>query len=120
MLDRRRRIETKYAAIYARLETIVSRADEFLGSIIFDLLQRGVRDIKHRKADGYECDDEAQVIILAHFYAFGKHPQQGAKDKYAHYICIFIHYSKRDAAAAKYHYDPAEAYCCFLISKIEK
>jgi len=106
--------------IYARLETIVSRADEFLGSIIFDLLQRGVRDIKQRKADGYECDDEAQGIILAHFYAFGKHPQQGAKDKYAHYICIFIHYSIRDAAAAKYHYDPAEAYCCFLISKIEK
>ena len=28
MLDRRGRIETKYAAIYARLETIVSRADE--------------------------------------------------------------------------------------------
>ena len=100
-------------------------ADEFFVSIIFDPLQRGICDIKQRKVDGYECDDEAQGIILAHFYAFGKHPQQGAKDKYAHYICIFIHYSirdaaARDAAAAKYHYDPAEAYCCILISKIEK
>jgi hypothetical protein len=28
VLDRRRRIEVKYAAIYARLEAIVSRADE--------------------------------------------------------------------------------------------
>ena len=34
-------------------------ADEFFGSIVFDPLQRGIRDIKQRKADGYECDDEA-------------------------------------------------------------
>jgi len=32
---------------------------------VFDPLQRGARDIKQRKADGYECDDEAQGIILA-------------------------------------------------------
>jgi hypothetical protein len=55
-------------------------ADEFFGSVVFDPLQHGIRDIKQRKAGGYECDDEAQGIILAHFYAFGKHPQQGAKD----------------------------------------
>lgn len=65
MLDRRRKIETKYAAIYARLEAIASRADEFLGSIIFDLLQRGVRDAKRRKRGHCERDDEARGIVSA-------------------------------------------------------
>ena len=95
-------------------------ADEFFGSVVFDPLQHGTRDIKQRKADGYECDDEAQGIILAYFYVFGKYTQQDAKYKYVHYICIFIHYSIRDTAAAKCHYDPAEVHCCILISKIEK